>query len=67
MVAPKPFGGVGDPDERKSREPVPSPVGGRSTEMQLPDDLHATAGQHPRCDRLKCRPAHAHSIPNISF
>jgi hypothetical protein len=26
---------------------------GRCTKMQLPDDLYAIAGKHPRRDRLK--------------
>ena len=66
VAAPQPLGGVGHPDQRKSRKPVSPAVGGRSTQMQLPDDFDAVAGQHPRRDRFERRPIHSHSTLNVS-
>ena len=62
VVAPKPLGGVGDPDQGKSRQPVPAIVGDRSPQVQLPDNFDAIAGQHPGSDAFKRTQSHPEKI-----
>ena len=47
IIAPKPFGSIDDTNQSESRKLVPSDVRCSGTEMQLPDDLDAIAGEHP--------------------